>query len=118
MVKNYKKNILKLELIEDYIKLNQIKNINNILSQNGEIEEIKTQCIYLISIYEKVFIQLNMVDESLRILKKEFSCREKFCCNFEDAAKYKSRLNEIQENLYKKFQCLNNYYPNLSSLIL
>jgi len=72
---------LKLTLIEDYIKIVNIKTICHCLLVNTNeekelINSIVKKCNNLISCYEKLIFKLNLMDLSFIILKKELFTNE------------------------------------------
>ena len=66
----FRRNKIKLLLIEDYIKL---KSINYIFNTSNNCENFNIRINNLIDVYEDLFVKLKMNDLSLLLLKKDLN---------------------------------------------
>lgn len=107
---------LKLSLIEDYIKIVNIKTICHCLLVNTNeekelINSIVKKCNNLISCYEKLIFKLNLMDLSFMILKKElFTNENRTINNFKYNNLYISKVQQelilIEQAFYLKIKQL------------
>ena len=109
----FRKNKIKLSLIEDYIKLQLINKLKINPTQNTYLIN------NLIDLYEDLFIKLKMNDLSLLILKKELKTTN-FSAHdtnkkLEIFNSYNNFLNNILLNLKTKLQVLKLKNYSLSS---